>query len=91
MQRKQQYPQVRDQLIGLKFPKEWFDGGTGAWLGAGLSLETGMAEPQPFGLETARSQVQLDGLDGVHVAVLFGEVNGFDHGDWGFAVGERRA
>src|SRR3954451_14781997 len=28
MQRKQQYPQVRDQLIGLKFPKDWFDGGT---------------------------------------------------------------
>jgi hypothetical protein len=30
MQRKQQYPLVRDQLIGMKFPKEWFDGGTGA-------------------------------------------------------------
>ena len=25
MQRKQQYPQVRDKLIELKFPKEWFE------------------------------------------------------------------
>ena len=24
MLRKKQYPEVRDQLIGLKFPKEWF-------------------------------------------------------------------
>ena len=30
MQRKQQYPQVRDKLIELKFPKEWFEGGAGA-------------------------------------------------------------
>lgn len=25
MVRKKQYPEVRDQLIGLKFPKEWFE------------------------------------------------------------------
>jgi hypothetical protein len=25
MLRKKQYPEVRDQLIGLKFPKEWFE------------------------------------------------------------------
>ena len=30
MRRKQQYPLVRDKLIELKFPKEWFEGGTGA-------------------------------------------------------------
>jgi hypothetical protein len=30
MLRKQQYPQVRDQLIGLKFPKEWFEGQSNA-------------------------------------------------------------
>ena len=30
MLRKKQFPEVRDQLIGLKFPKEWFEGGTGA-------------------------------------------------------------
>lgn len=35
------------------------DGGTGAWVGAGLALETGLAEPQPFGLAAARSQVRL--------------------------------
>jgi rhodanese-related sulfurtransferase len=35
------------------------EGGTGAWVAAGLSLETGLAEPVPFGLEAARSQVQL--------------------------------
>ena len=34
------------------------DGGTGAWTAAGLSLETGLAEPPPFGLDAARSQVQ---------------------------------
>lgn len=35
------------------------DGGTEAWSAAGLSLETGLAEPPPFGLDAARSQVQL--------------------------------
>lgn len=30
MKRKQEFPQVRDKLIELKFPKEWFEGGTGA-------------------------------------------------------------
>jgi hypothetical protein len=30
MLRKQQYPQVRDQLMGLKFPKEWFEGAAAA-------------------------------------------------------------
>jgi hypothetical protein len=25
MLRKKQYPEVRDQLIGLQFPKEWFE------------------------------------------------------------------
>jgi len=35
------------------------DGGTTAWAARGLSLETGLAEPSPFGLDTARSQVSL--------------------------------
>jgi rhodanese-related sulfurtransferase len=35
------------------------NGGTAAWVASGLSLETGLAEPQPFGLEAARSQVRL--------------------------------
>ena len=35
------------------------DGGTTAWAARGLSLETGLAEPSPFGLDTARSQVPL--------------------------------
>ena len=35
------------------------NGGTGAWVGAGLALETGLAEPHPCGLAVARSQVQL--------------------------------
>jgi len=34
-------------------------GGTGAWVAGGLSLETGLADPQPFGLDAARSKVQL--------------------------------
>jgi rhodanese-related sulfurtransferase len=35
------------------------EGGTGAWSAAGLPLESGLAEPPPWGLEAARSQVQL--------------------------------
>ena len=35
------------------------EGGTAAWAAHGLSLETGLAEPSPFGLDTARSQVSL--------------------------------
>jgi len=30
MQRKQQFPLIRERLIGMRFPKEWFEGGTGA-------------------------------------------------------------
>src|SRR5262249_37914693 len=44
------------------------EGGTGAWVGAGLSLETGLAEPPPFGLEAARSQVQLLSPQGLQAA-----------------------
>jgi rhodanese-related sulfurtransferase len=35
------------------------EGGTAAWAARGLSLEKGLAEPSPFGLDTARSQVSL--------------------------------
>jgi rhodanese-related sulfurtransferase len=35
------------------------DGGTAAWAASGLALETGLAEPPPFGLDAARSQVSL--------------------------------
>src|SRR5215831_13843306 len=35
------------------------NGGTGAWISAGLPLVTGLAEPPPFGLDAARSQVSL--------------------------------
>src|SRR5215475_14278493 len=35
------------------------EGGTAAWAARGLSLETGLAEPPPFGLDAARSQVSL--------------------------------
>ncbi len=35
------------------------EGGTAAWAACGLSLETGLAEPPPFGLDAARSQVSL--------------------------------
>ena len=34
-------------------------GGTTAWAARGLSLEKGLVEPSPFGLDTARSQVSL--------------------------------
>lgn len=34
-------------------------GGTAAWVSGGLSLETGLSEPLPFGLDIARSQVSL--------------------------------
>src|SRR4029453_14872254 len=33
------------------------DGGRAAWAASGLALETGIAEPLPFGLDVARSQV----------------------------------
>jgi len=35
------------------------DGGTAAWAARGLSLETGLAESPPFGLDAACSQVSL--------------------------------
>jgi rhodanese-related sulfurtransferase len=35
------------------------EGGTAAWAASGLALETGHAEPPPFGFEAARSQVSL--------------------------------
>jgi len=35
------------------------EGGTTAWRDHGLSLETGLAEPSPFGFDAARSQVSL--------------------------------
>src|SRR5215471_1566559 len=35
------------------------EGGTTAWVARGLSLETGLAEPLPVGLDAARSQVSL--------------------------------
>jgi len=35
------------------------DGGTAAWAASGLALETGLAEPPPFGLDVARSQVSF--------------------------------
>jgi rhodanese-related sulfurtransferase len=35
------------------------DGGTAAWAARGLSLETGLAEPPPCGLDAACSQVSL--------------------------------
>jgi rhodanese-related sulfurtransferase len=35
------------------------EGGTAAWAACGLSLETGLAEPPPFGLDAARIQVSL--------------------------------
>ena len=35
------------------------EGGTTAWAARGLSLETGLAEPPPVGLDAARSQVFL--------------------------------
>jgi rhodanese-related sulfurtransferase len=35
------------------------EGGTTAWAASGLSLEAGFAEPLPFGLDSARSQVSL--------------------------------
>src|SRR5881296_2906346 len=35
------------------------EGGTAAWASSGLSLETGLTESPPFGLEAARSQVRL--------------------------------
>jgi rhodanese-related sulfurtransferase len=35
------------------------EGGITAWTDHGLSLETGMAEPSPFGFDAARSQVSL--------------------------------
>src|SRR5262247_684891 len=35
------------------------EGGTTAWAAHGLSLETGLAEPSPFGFDAARSQVSL--------------------------------
>ena len=42
--------------------------------------------PRAIGADEAeqipRSQIQFDGLDGVHIAVLLGEVNGFNHGKW---------
>src|SRR5712692_3160473 len=44
------------------------NGGTRAWVGAGLVLETGLAEPPPFGLEAARSQVQLLSPQGLQAA-----------------------
>src|SRR5262249_58745518 len=36
--------------------------------GAGLALEAGMAEPQPFGLDAARGQVQLLSPQGLQTA-----------------------
>jgi len=44
------------------------NGGTGAWISAGLPLETSMAEPQPFGLEAARRQVQHLSPQGLQAA-----------------------
>jgi rhodanese-related sulfurtransferase len=35
------------------------DSGTAAWAASGLALETGLAEPPPFGFDAARSQVSL--------------------------------
>jgi rhodanese-related sulfurtransferase len=35
------------------------EGGTAAWTASGLALETGHAEPPPFGFDAARSQVSL--------------------------------
>jgi rhodanese-related sulfurtransferase len=35
------------------------EGGTAAWAARGLSLETGLAESPPFGLDAARSRVSL--------------------------------
>ena len=35
------------------------EGGTAAWAASGLALETGLAEPPPFGFDAARSQVSL--------------------------------
>jgi rhodanese-related sulfurtransferase len=35
------------------------DGGVTAWAGAGLGLEKGIAEPEPFGLAEARKKAQL--------------------------------
>jgi rhodanese-related sulfurtransferase len=35
------------------------EGGTAAWAARGLSLETGLTEPPPFGLDAARGQVHL--------------------------------
>jgi len=35
------------------------EGGTAAWAARGLPLDTGLAEPLPFGLDVARSQVSL--------------------------------
>jgi rhodanese-related sulfurtransferase len=35
------------------------EGGTGAWVASGLTLEQGMAEPAPVGLAEARSRVRI--------------------------------
>jgi rhodanese-related sulfurtransferase len=35
------------------------EGGTAAWAASGLALETGLAEPPPFGFDAAHSQVSL--------------------------------
>ena len=35
------------------------DGGTKAWIAAGLGLEKGMPEPAPFGMDEARAKVRL--------------------------------
>ena len=56
---------ARATLIASWYRQMGFDevytveGGTAAWAASGLSLETGIAEPPPFGLDTARSQVSL--------------------------------
>jgi rhodanese-related sulfurtransferase len=59
-----------DRMVRATLTASWYrqmgfdevyavEGGTVAWAASGLSLETGLAEPQPFGLDAARSQVSL--------------------------------
>ena len=56
---------ARATLIASWYRQMGFDevyaveGGTAAWAASGLSLETGLAEPLPFGLDAARNQVSL--------------------------------
>jgi rhodanese-related sulfurtransferase len=59
-----------DRMVRATLTASWYrqmgfdevyavEGGTAAWVASGLSLETGLAEPPPFGLDAARSQVSL--------------------------------